>query len=469
MAIDKILMIVSDTVRGDMLGYNGGHVRTPNLDRLASRSMVFDRYYASSFPTVPARYDYLTGKAAYAGNGWGPLPQSDRSIVSAMTTAGYTTLGVVDTPFYQVNGYNYDRGFNYFYDMKSQLLGTPQYNAYSAPGEDKGQSEGKLPQWPITGKVKPDHRTGERDCPTPLTMVQAAKSLEEIYQDKFFALVDTWDPHEPWDPPEYYIRRYMPDYRGERVHPPYGDITKHGLTERDVQVARACYSGELELVDRWIGHLLEQLVYLGIEETTAVVFVSDHGFLLGEHNQMGKLVRRAPGEATWMRSPLYEEIAKVPLIVHVPGAKPGRTDELACALDIAPTLLDMAGLSPSGDMHGQSLLPAARGEAFRGRDHVVTALPFANPGEGVLAVDDLMRTVVEWQPATVTTREWSLLFATPDEPIELYDLRVDPQQRNNVAAEHPQVIDELLGLYARSMRTEGVEDKYCKPRLPGRF
>ena len=55
--VERILMIVSDTVRWDMLGYNGGHVRTPNLDRLAARSMVFDRYYASSFPRVPARYD----------------------------------------------------------------------------------------------------------------------------------------------------------------------------------------------------------------------------------------------------------------------------------------------------------------------------------------------------------------------------------------------------------------------------
>ena len=465
MAVDRILMIVSDTVRTDMLGYNGGHVRTPNLDRLAARSMVFDRYYASSFPTVPARYDYLTGKPAFAGVGWGALPRADRSIATALTEAGYTTLGVVDTPFYQVNGYSYDRGFNFFYDMKSQLLGTPHYSSYTAPNKTKRQGEGKLPQWPITGKVKPDPRVGEMDCPAPLTMVQAAKCLEEIYQDKFFALVDTWDPHEPWDPPAYYVKHYLPDYAGERVHPPYGECKKHGMTDRDIAVARALYSGELELVDRWIGHLLDQLAYLGIEDSTAIIFVSDHGFLLGEHGLMGKMVRRAPGEATWMRSPLYEEIAKVPLLIHVPGAKPGRTSKLACALDLAPTICDMAGLPRQPEMQGHSLLPGVLGQAFEGRDHVLTALPLANPGDTVEVVDDLMRTVVEWQPVTITTQKWSLLYAIPGEPVELYDLSSDPKQTTNVAAKHPAVIRALLEMYAEDLRRAGVTKKYSDPRL----
>jgi len=468
-SIERILFIVADTARWDMLGHNGGSVRTPHLDRLAAKSMVFDRHYATSFPTVPARYDFLTGKAAYAGVGWGPLPRGDNSIAVDMAAAGYTTLGVVDTPFYQVNGYNYDRGFHYFYDMKSQLLGTPQYNAYSAPGEEKRQSHGKLPQWPITGKVQPDPRTSEMDCPAALTMIQAAKCLEHIYDQKFFALVDTWDPHEPWDPPTYYIQRYMPDYKGEHVHPPYGDYRKHGLSERDVQVSRACYSGELELVDRWIGYLIDQLAYMGVADSTAIIFTTDHGFLLGEHGLVGKLVRRAPGEATWMRSPLYEEIAKIPLIVHVPGAKPGRCSKLTCALDIAPTLCEMADLKVRAEMHGMSMLPAVLGRPFAGHDHVLTTLPFANPGDKVEVVDDLMRTVVEWQPVTITTEQWSLLYATPDEKIELYDLRADPHQANNVAERHPEIVKAMLAQYAGDLRLEQVDERYCKPRLPQHF
>jgi arylsulfatase A-like enzyme len=195
------------------------------------------------------------------------------------------------------------------------------------------------------------------------------------------------------------------------------------------------------------------------------IFVSDHGFLLGEHGLMGKMVRRAPGEATWMRSPLYEEIARVPLLIHVPGAKPGRTSKLACALDIAPTICDLAGLPRQAEMQGLSLLPAVTGQAFEGRDHVLTALPLANPGETVEVVDDLMRTVVEWQPVTITTQDWSLLYATPSEPIELYDLRVDPRQTANVAAKHPEIVAMLLAFYAEDLRRAGVARKYSDPRL----
>ena len=467
-SLPHILVIVSDTVRWDMLGYNGGSVRTPNLDRLAECSMVFDRHYVSSFPTVPARYDFLTGKPAMAGPGWGPLPREDRSVAVDLAHAGYTTVGVVDTPFYQANGYQYDRGFHYFYDMKTQLLGTPHYSSFKAAGEDKHQGNGKLPQWPITGKVAPDPRTSEADCPAPVTMAQAEKCLEYVHEDNFFALVDTWDPHEPWDPPEYYTRRYLHDYAGERVHPTYGDYRKAGLTDRDLQVARALYSGELELVDRWIGRLLDKLEYLGLKDSTAIVFVSDHGFYLGEHGLLGKMVRRAPGEATWMRSPLYEEVTHVPLIVHVPGAAPGRTDELTCALDIAPTLLALAGLPPAPEMSGQSLVPAVLGEQFAGHDHVLTALPFANPGDSAKVVDDLMRTVVEWQPVTITTDQWALLYATSEEPIELYNLKEDPRQQSNVAEMHPDVVNALLDDFAADLRKHGVDERYCTPRLAGR-
>ena len=172
-SLPHILLIVSDTVRRDMLGYNGGSVQTPNLDRLAECSMVFDRYYVSSFPTVPARYDFLTGKPAFAGPGWGPSRGRIAPWRSTWLKPVTRRVGVVDTPFYQVNGYQYDRGFNYFYDMKSQLLGTPHYSSFKAAGENKHQGNGKLPQWPITGKVEPDPRTGEMDCPAPVTMAQA--------------------------------------------------------------------------------------------------------------------------------------------------------------------------------------------------------------------------------------------------------------------------------------------------------
>jgi arylsulfatase A-like enzyme len=153
------------------------------------------------------------------------------------------------------------------------------------------------------------------------------------------------------------------------------------------------------------------------------------------------------------------------MIIHVPGAAPGRTSKLACALDIAPTLCAMTGVAPQPAMHGISLVPAVLGQPFEGRDHVLTALPLANPGDTLDVVDDLMRTVVEWQPVTITTNDWSLLYATPDEPIELYDLRVDPEQEINLVEKHPEVVKTLLDFYADDLLREQVEKKYIDPRL----
>jgi hypothetical protein len=98
---------------------------------------------------------------------------------------------------------------------------------------------------------------------------------------------------------------------------------------------------------------------------------------------------------------------------------------------------------------------------------VLTALPLANPGESVEVVDDLMRTVVEWQPVTITTQDWALLYATPNEPMELYDLRTDPKQTTNVAAKHPDVIAKLVEFYAEDLQRAGVTKKYSDPRLVG--
>lgn len=466
MAIERIVVLVADTVRSDYLGYNGGHVNTPNIDRLAERSTIFRRHYASSFPTVPARYDYLTGKPAWIDVGWGPLPRQEYSVVGSIASAGYKTLGVVDTPFYQASGFHYDRGFHYFYDMRCQPLGTPEYSAFRAPDErDLRRSAGTMPQWPITGKLIPEPRLRERDHAAPRTMAQAESCLEYLYEDKFFALIDTWDPHEPWDAPSYYVRHYSRDFTGARLHPPYGKYRDVGMSDEDVELARALYSGKLEMVDRWIGVVLDKLDYLGIADSTAVIFTSDHGFYFGEHGYLGKMCRRGPGEATWLRSPLYEELIHVPLLFSVPGEKPRTVDELTCALDLGPTLLDLAGLTPPEWMPGQSLLPAATGGHFEGHELVVSATPLANPGEELQVVDDLMRTVAEWQPVTVTSKDWALLYSIESEPIELYQLDRDPHQETNVAQGNEEEVARLIQSYRSLLQEYGAKDEHITPRL----
>jgi arylsulfatase A-like enzyme len=133
----NIVWIVSDTMRPDCLGLNGGPAYTPNLDALARRSVVFRRAQASSFPTVPCRGDYVTGKYNFINTGWGPLPRDETTVAHRLGEADVCCAGVVDTPFYTQRGYNYDRGFTYFYDLPVQLF--------------YGQSEARRntnPYWP---------------------------------------------------------------------------------------------------------------------------------------------------------------------------------------------------------------------------------------------------------------------------------------------------------------------------------
>ena len=106
----------------------------------------------------------------------------------------------------------------------------------------------------------------EYDYCAPRTFFTAEQALERIYQDRFFLMVDTWDPHEPWDPPEWYARQYLPDYDGRVVPPPYNYYQQAGLTDADLATARGCYAAECTMVDRWVGRLLERLESLGVAD-----------------------------------------------------------------------------------------------------------------------------------------------------------------------------------------------------------
>lgn len=467
MAIDRILMIVSDTLRWDHLGCNGGRVHTPNLDALAARSVVFDDYHAVSFPTMPARHDYLTGYPAYISQDWGPLPRATPLVAAALSDAGYTTAAVVDTPFYTSRGFHYDRGFQYFYDMMSQPFTAPPYDAgtrgydLTAAIPPKGLGhEGWARMEPTLG-----HR--EADQAVARTVRKAEEVLEILRTQRFFTLVDVWDPHEPWTPPYYYVQRYLPDFAGERVSPVYGRWKEHGLTERQMAVARALYAGELEMVDRWLGQLLDKVERLGIGATTAILFMSDHGFYIGEHGYFGKMHRDATGGATagrnWLRSPLYDEITHVPLMIALPGATPRRVTGLASALDIAPTLLDLAGVTPPADWLGHSLVPVVMGTAEPTRSAVVTALRLGAPTETTNAVDGVARPLATWQPATITTRDWRLLYSIPTEPVELY-ARNDPSAPE-VSARHPGVVDEMIGHFEAELKAARAPEHVLAQRV----
>jgi arylsulfatase A-like enzyme len=461
-ACPNFVVIVSDTFRRDHVGaYGNPWIRTPYLDEFARSSVVLDHHVVSSFPTMPARADLLTGTFSYTFMGWEPLPAHLPTLPALLSEAGYLTMGIVDTPFYIRNGFGYDRGFDDFVWVRGQ-------------GDDTRPHE------------RSDTRAtwrSESDRFVARTMTEAERWLERHHNERFFLYVDTWDPHEPWDAPEYYTAHYREGYAGERIYPCYGEWEEAGLLKDDVELAHATYCGEITMVDFWVGRLLAKLEALGLGENTYVFFTSDHGFYFGEHGYFGKAEWAHEPEAavaegsvvpswlpeSWLLtvgwSPLYGELTNVPLMVRGPGLEPGRRSTMTTAPDVAPTILELAGIETSAPMRGESFLGVLAEARDEHRPFVVSSWPlYLAEGEITLAVDSRPRRIASYMPLTVTTRDRTLILGGPDETPELYDLRRDPREQTNIWESN---VEEGLDLIRRAisfLERQGTPEEYLAPR-----
>ena len=459
----NVVMIVADTFRRDHLGaYGNPFIRTPYLDEFARSSVVFDQHTIGSFPTMPARADFLTGTFSYSHMGWEPLPRHLMTLPEILSKAGYTTMGVVDTPFFIRNGFGYDRGFDDFVWVRGQ-------------GDDTRPHE------------RADARStwrSEEDRMVARTMTEAERWLERHYDEQFFLYVDTWDPHEPWDAPDYYTKQYREGYAGEQIYPAYGNWKNAGLEEDDVNLGHATYCGEVTMVDFWIGRLLGKLDALGLRDNTVVVFTSDHGFYFGEHDYFGKAEWVHDPEATisqdsslpewladsWLltveRSPLYRELTNVPLMVRGPGLEPGRRSALTSAPDIAPTILELTGLADTPTtMKGESFGDVLAGTKDEHRPFVVSSWPlYLAQGEITHAVDSKARRIADYMPITITTRERTVILGGPDDELEIYDLNEDPGERTNAWAELGAEGETLCEHALSFLERIGTPETYLAPR-----
>jgi len=433
----NILFIMSDTFRRDHLGcYGNTCIHTPHLDQFAEMCVQFDNCYNASFPTMPNRADLLTGKFTFTYLGWNPLPRDERILSDLLAKAGYATVAVADPPFFIRNGYGYDRGFRDFTWIPGQheLMAGPRVMY---------------------------ERRYEEDHFAPQTLAAAERRLEYYYKDKFFLYVDTWDPHEPWNPPSWYVEPYYPGYDGREVEPCYWDWREAGVEEEDLKIAHACYCGEITMVDRWVGHLLEKVKAMGLWEDTAIVFTSDHGYFFGEHGFFGKAREMDGG---WVQSPLYRELTRLPLLIYVPGVKPKRVKSLVSAVDIMPTLLELAGVQIPETVQGRSFVPLIKGEKNSFRDFVVSSFPLYNAGDRSRMVDGGLRPVGEPHFSAVTTSRWTFLYSTEAYPAQLYDIERDPKESKNVIEQNWAVAEDLHRKFVQVLEEAGTDEEYLAPR-----
>ena len=457
----NVIWIVADTFRQDHLGaYGKSEIKTPSLDALAAKATRFGRHYAAGFPTMPTRADHATGRWTMSFMGWEPIPEDAVTLAEVLAADGVHTAAMVDTPFYLRGGMNYDKGFQTFSMYTGQegsvtrLIDTHHHESRDAKEAWRFEADRNVAQ----------------------TMTRAMQWLQLHHKEEFFLYIDTWDPHEPWDAPNYYTELYMPDYDGEIIQPLYGHWQDHpDFTEQRVRKALATYKGEVTMVDTWIGYLLRTVENMGLMENTAVIFTSDHGFYFGEHGGLfGKLNfgKRPDGsvyghgdpDSTWGFSPLYEEIALVPLLVYVPGAGAGIYEGITSAIDVMPTVLDLMDKRIPESVEGISILPKVRDTSLPGRDFTITTVPFANPGDTVDSVDNIRRRLGIAPITTVTVDDWALLYSVDPGLSQLYHLPSDPLQQSNVIEENPDLARQVHERLVKFMKDTNIPGALAKPR-----
>ncbi len=440
----NVIVIVVDTLRWDHLGYNGNkQIRTPAIDAFARRAAIFDRAYVASFPTVPMRTDCFTGNCNFPRYGWKKLGEDEVLLTEVLREAGYYTGLVLDTT--NMVPTDFPRGFHEVHVIEKPPTNTTDPETIVHPVDPKNIRQGGKQR--ARQMANMSHFRHEEDWFVARTMCTACQWLQENYKrERFFLWVDTFEVHEVWYTPEYYVEMYDPGYEGlDYDFPNYGyaDI----YTEKELNHMRAHYMAEVTLTDRWVGHLLRQIEVMGLLENTMVVFLSDHGMSLGEHNRTGK--HTVDPSDPW---PIYEEVARIPLLVHIPGlTRPAQhISALAQPADLMPTILDVCGVV-GPETYGRSWVPLIIGETSKNWDYVFTSIHNGG-GEGDIPI---VRSY-----ATVTSQRWSYIAAQEGHPPELYDLRADPGQLHNIAREHPDVARRMQEELVRFLREQGAKESY---------
>ena len=437
-AVDRpnILLILPDQMRATAMGCDGNaQVKTPHIDRLAGEGMRFRRTYANVPVCCPARAILLTGTYPHV-NG---MMANDLRLREEQVTLAERLR---------------DAGWRTGFVGKWHLDGGPREPGYVPPGPRRQGFEFWAAYECHHRHFEPDYF---RDTAEKIVVHKfepeascdfAVEFLRTRPRDRpFFLTVQMGPPHDPYGAPDEYLRQYDPAklepdptwVEGSETRPmPKAGLRRGPLASRFVPVGGreeiAAYYAAVTAIDDQVGRLLAVLRETGAEANTIVLFTSDHGDMLGNH---GLRRKRKP----------HDESARVPGLLRWPGHVPaGRVvDTLFSHVDMAPTLLGLAGLPVPPEMQGADLSRVARGETEEGPDAVLLQIfvPF-NP-------DGIAR---PWRG--LITREHTYA-RFEDAPWVLFDDQADPRQQRNLAADPSAVAvrERLDARLAELMRRHG--------------
>ncbi len=426
-----ILFLLTDQQRWDTIAAAGfDHMVTPHLDRLASRGSLFTHAFCNSPVCMPSRMSLFSGR--YPGalgctcNGI-EMPADVSCLQHVLGEAGYHTANLGKLHFLNHANRDHRRPHpKYGFD---RVLISDEPGCYEdayiewvrrvAPDHVESCRCSTPPAWigaPIRKRPRDTHEPYTFEGPEHLTHTAfVAQSTIDFLHERvgrhpdqpFFCVAGFYAPHCPLNPPARFLDRYDPATLPPPAMRP-GDADRLGLSPERWRVVRQHYYALVSHVDDQIGRVLNALDELGVSDQTVVVFSSDHGERLGDH---GKVQKGPPG---------LDHCARVPLIVSWPGAlAAGRRDELIELVDLAPTLVELAGLPVPVGFQGRSFAPLLRGQAYEPRASAL--LEHREPGGPSWKT---IRTRTHRYCSSGDGRE--LLFDLERDPHELRDVAADP-------------------------------------------
>ncbi|MBF9069040.1 sulfatase [Streptacidiphilus fuscans] len=341
----KALMVMFDTLNRRYLPpYGAEGVHAPHFTRLAERTAVFDTCYAGSMPCMPARRELHSGRYNFLHRGWGPLEPFDDSTPQLLGENGvYTHLVTDHQHYWEDGGATYHNRFRSYEFFRGQE-GDPWKGQVADPEIPESPHAMHAPAW-RQDWVNRQYLTDEADHPQTRTFDAGLDFLRTNHaEDDWFLQIETFDPHEPFFSYERHKAHYPHPYDGP--HFDWPDYRRVLETPDQVEHARLEYSALLSMCDASLGRVLDTMDELELWDDTMLIVCTDHGLLLGERGWWGKNIQ-----------PWYDETIHTPLFVWDPRSRVQgeRRSSLVQTIDLAPTLLDWFGLTPTPDMQGRPL------------------------------------------------------------------------------------------------------------------
>ena len=416
-----ILIVHADELRMDCLGaYGNKEIKTPHLDALAADGLRFNNSFCAFPVCTPSRYSLLSGLPVHKHQGWSnhcTLRPGTATFASVLRQDGYATKAVgkmhfaptyLDVGFAEMELAEQDGPGRWDDDYHRYLRGLGLVDANDLEDQRAEYRRGARRMYWDTFGALPSNLP-EKDYSTTWIADRAMETLQKWTPEKAALLmVGFIKPHHPFDPPEPWAHLYEPEKLSllpgwtPRMFPydVRGYFTNADLTEEAVRGCTAMYYASISEIDEQVGRMVALLKSKGLYRNTLIIFTSDHGEYLGFHHQLLK------------SGQMYEPLAKVPLIVKLPGNRQGGgvSDKLVSNIDVAPTILRIAGCKVPAEMKGLDLRDAA----------AVRDIVFCETAETVMA----------------RTQTQKLLYNTRNPARSLFfDLEHDPLEMTNGYAE----------------------------------